>query len=524
MRNLIFVNGNIYTLEKDNPKVSALAIWNRKILAVGDDFFIKKLKNRNSEIIDLKGKTVIPAFCDCHTHFLNFALDFESVDLTKVKTYPEGLNKIREKIKKLKPGEWVLGKGWDKNIWGVMPQKDDLDKISPKNPVALYSKDQHFYWVNSLTLDLAKIDKNSPDPFGGKIDKDNLTGEPTGILKENACDLIKPFFPEETFENLQRFFKKAVKIAYSYGVTSIHNFEGEKRFRFLQKLQQKEKLPLRILESIPKEKIQEAIDLGICTGFGDEYFRVGGIKLYADGTLGLQTALLFKPYENSDNFGMEVTSQEELNFWVKKANENNLSVAVHSIGDKAVNQVLNAIENVKTKNSFLRNRIEHCQLVQENDFKRFKEFGVIASVQPIHCPADIKNAEKYWGKRCKNAYAYKTFLQNKVNLCFGSDVPIEGLNPLQGIYAAVQRKNPEDEKSWYPKQKLSIKQAIEGFTKGAAFASYEEKIKGTLKVGKLADFVILSEDIFKIKPENILDCKVLATAFDGEVVFGEGNL
>jgi predicted amidohydrolase YtcJ len=530
MKDLMLLNGRIYTMNPRFPKAEAVAVRDSKIIAVGKTSDVENLGKRNFKVIDLQGKTVVPGFVDCHTHFLSFALSLNQINLDRISSFEQIPSEIKTFAKKLKPKEWLLGRGWDKNILkkGGNFTKEVLDKICPNNPVALRSKDHHLLWVNSLALKLADIDKYTEDPPGGKIDRDPSLGEPTGIFKENACELVWKKISSPSPEQCERLLAEAMKKANSFGLTGIHNFEEQKAVFFFQKFLKDDELSLRVCFWISKEDLDSAINLGLRSGFGDENIRFGGMKLYSDGALGSQTALMFEPYENSkNNFGIEVTSQEELTDWVKKASRTGISVAIHAIGDKGVHQALNAIEqsvgrvfpsgNTRQHRN-PRHRIEHIQLLHPQDLKRFNKLGVIASVQPYHAPSDQDIADKYWGKRSGFRYPYKSLLNQKTKLVFGSDLPIETMDPLKIIYAAVtRRRESEKRKAWYPQECLSVKEAVFAYTLSASYASYDEKIKGSIEIGKLADMVVLSQDIFKVTPEEILQTRVEYTIVGGKI-------
>ncbi len=532
MKDLMLLDGKIYTMNPRQPKAEAVAMRDSKIMAVGKTADVENLGKRNFKVINLQGKTVVPGFIDCHTHFLSYALSLGQVNLDSITSFDRILSEIKTSTKKLRPKEWLLGRGWDKNILrtGGSFTKEALDRIRPENPVALRSKEHHLLWVNSMALKLTGIDKHKEDPPGGKIDRDPESGEPTGILKENACELIWEKAPSPSPERSKRLLKEAMKKANSFGVTGIHNFEEQNAVFFFQQFLRDEELFLRVCFWISREYLDSAINLRLRSGFGDENIRFGGLKLYSDGALGSQTALMFEPYENSpDNFGIEVTSQEELIQWVKKASEAGICVSIHSIGDKAVHQSLNAFEHSQAgvshprrntaRKKKLRHRIEHAQLVSPHDLERFNKLGVIASVQPYHAPSDRDIVDKHWGKRVGFKYPYKSLLNHQTRLVFGSDVPIETMDALRIIHAAVTRKKEgERRRAWCRQERLSVPEAVFAYTQGAAYASYEEKVKGSIEVGKLADMVVLSKDIFKINPEEIPDVRVESTILGGRIL------
>jgi predicted amidohydrolase YtcJ len=554
MKDLMLLNGRIYSMNPKQPIAEAMAVRDSKIIAVGKTSDVENLGKRNFKVINLQGKTVLPGFVDCHTHFLSFALSLNQVNLDGITSFDQIRSEIKAFAKRLKPKEWLLGRGWDRNILKkeVSLNKEVLDKICPNNPVALRSKEHHLLWVNSLALKLAEIDKYSEDPPGGEIDRNPISHEPTGMLKENACNLVWEKIQPASYEQCERLLKEAMKKANNLGLTGIHNFEEKKAVFLFQKFLKDEELLLRVCFWISKEDLGSAINLGLRSGFGDANIRFGGMKLYSDGALGSQTALMFEPYKNSkDNVGIEVTSQKEMTEWAKKASQAGISVSIHAIGDKGVHQALNAIEHSKdwgfpplplgervrvrgiehsvgrvaTAGSYptyaeLRHRIEHIQLLHPQDLKRFSQLGVIASVQPYHAPSDRDIADKYWGKRPGFRYPYKSLLDEKTKLVFGSDLPIETMDPLKIIYAAVtRRKEGEKRRAWHPKECLSVPEAVFAYTQSASYASYEEKIKGSIQIGKLADMVVLSKNIFEVNPEEILNTKVEYTIVGGKIVW-----
>jgi predicted amidohydrolase YtcJ len=525
MRELLLTNGKIYTLNPQLPQAEAVAIKDSKIIAVGRNSDVENLGKSDFKVIDLQGKTVIPGLIDSHTHFLSFAHGLKRVNLHSISSFEEILSTIRSFSKRLKPDEWLVGGGWDKNILSqsAVFSRQVLDEIWLNAPCALQSKDHHVLWVNSKTLEFIGIDKNTSDPRGGKIERDPNTGEPSGILKENACNLVWNKVPQYSITDSKEMLKEAMKIANGYGLTGFQNHDDPGAFGLFRQLQAGGQSTLRACFWIPIQELDSAISSDLISSSGDEFVRFGGVKMYADGSLGSQTALMFEPFEGSDNnFGVEATSQEELTENSIKAGNAGIGVSIHAIGDKAVHQSLNAIQVSMSKvgnRKNLRPRIEHVQILHPDDVNRFAKLDIIASVQPVHAPADIDIAEKYWGKRARLAYASNTLLKSGVRVVFGSDAPIESIDPWLGIHAAVCRKRIGDKKSWYPEEKVSITEALSGFTCWAAYASYEENLKGTIETGKLADMVVLSQDIFQIDPDLIPVTKVELTILGGKIVF-----
>lgn len=525
MKTLLLLNGNVNTMDPEHPKAESVAVRDGRIVAIGKTSDIKDLGGRDSEIVNLEGKTVIPGLTDCHTHFLAFALGLRRVDLHGITSPDQLLSTIKSFSERLRSDEWLLGTGWDKNVLGdeSVFVKETLDSIWPGAPAALWSKDQHVLWINSKALEVAEINRHTSDPSGGEIQRDPKTGEPTGLLKEKACGLVWQRIPPASFEASRNSLIEAMRIANSYGLTGVQNHDESRAYDLFQRLQANGELTLRAAFWIPIRELDSVVSQGLTSGSGDDFVRFGGVKMYADGSLGSQTALMFEPFEGStDNLGIQATSQKELTENTSRAARARISVAIHAIGDKAVHQSLNVIEQSKQHvkdECKLRHRIEHVQLLHPKDVERFAELGVIASVQPVHAPADIDIAERYWGKRSKFAYMFNTLLNTGAKVVFGSDAPIESIDPWKGIHAAVCRRRIGAEESWYPNERLTITEAISGFTCWAGYASYDENQKGSIEVGKLADMVVLSQDPFQVDPDEIPNIKAELTILGGKIVF-----
>jgi predicted amidohydrolase YtcJ len=525
MTNLMLLNGNIYTMNPNLPRAQAVAVKDSKIVAVGRNSEVENLGRKDFEVINLEGKTVIPGLTDCHTHFLSFAHGLKRVNLHGISSFDEVLSTIKSFSERLGPDEWMVGGGWDKNILGdeSVFTRHILDKIRPQSPVALQSKDHHVLWVNSKALEAVGINQSTGDPQGGKIERDPNTKEPTGILKEKACNLVWDKIPLPSVMVSKEVLKQAMKIANSYGITGIQNHDDPGAFDLFQQLQSDGELTLRASFWIPIQNLDSNINLGLTSGSGNDFVKFGGVKMYADGSLGSQTALMLEPYEGSDSdIGIEATSQEELKENTIKASRAGMGVAIHAIGDRAVRQSLNAIEQSMQQTGVercSRHRIEHVQILHPQDAERFAKLGIIASVQPVHTPADIDIAEKYWGRRARFAYAFNTLLKSGAMVVFGSDAPIETLDPWRGIHAAVCRKRVGSKESWYPEEKVTVAEAVSGFTCWASYASYEENLKGSIEAGKLGDMVVISQDIFRIDHDAIPYIKVELTIQGGRIVF-----
>ncbi|MGA9348558.1 MAG: amidohydrolase [Anaerolineae bacterium] len=515
-------------MDRASPRAQAVAIIGNRIAAVGDDAQIKRLSAPGGEAIDLKGRTVLPGLTDCHIHFVGYALRLTRVDLSGVESKAETIRRVAERAQTANPGEWLLGGGWDRNLWKdpSFPTKEDLDSVAPHNPVALDSKDGHSLWVNSLALTRAGITAATHSPAGGEIERQPGTGEPTGILKENAEDLVERVIEKPSLEAIQAALKVAMATAHRAGLTGIHDCEGELAFVAFQELSKKGKLGLRVLMHVPVKNLDAAIGLGLRTVFGSEKLRVGSVKIFADGALGSRTAAMLAPYEDEPlNLGITVTSKEEMRELVRRASRAGLSVAIHAIGDRANRDVLDVLEDSRRSGEGmdLRHRIEHVQLLHPTDIPRLAKLGIIASMQPIHATSDMEMVKRHWGEeRARGAYAWRSLLDAGTILAFGSDCPVETLDPLVGIHAAATRRRADGSpgpEGWHPGERITVEDAVRAYTVGAAYASGEEREKGSITPGKLADLVVLSQDIFAIPPMAILETEVEATILDGQFVY-----
>jgi predicted amidohydrolase YtcJ len=527
---LVIINGNIYTMDDAHPRAEAVAVYGSRIIAVGENTEVKRMIGPTTRVIDLQGKTVIPGIIDAHVHFVSYALRSQEVNLDDAPSLMEALRRVEEGVARAKPGEWVVGGGWDKNLWdgGGFPSKESLDGVSPDNPVALRSKDYHTLWVNSPALSKASITRTTRNPQGGEIERTPNTGEATGILKENAVRLVESVIPEPTVERLEEALKPAIKTAYTLGITSIHVPEGQRTFQAFQKLAMRGELGVRVFMMIPAESLDAAVKVGVVTGFGSEKLRLGVVKLFADGSLGSQTAAMLEPYEGApQNRGVIVTSKEKMRKVMAKASTHGLGVAVHAIGDRANRMVLDVIEERKATDAgrSTRYRVEHAQHLNPVDVERFGQQGVIASIQPSHIALDMDIVERHLGRRSREAYLLRTLLDTGAKLAFGSDSPIMSLDPLLGIYTAVTRRrtNGYPPGGWHPEERITVREAVRAYTLDAAYASGEERIKGSIERGKLADFVVLSRNIFEVSEEKIVGTRVEMTVFDGQIVYEAGS-
>jgi predicted amidohydrolase YtcJ len=444
-----------------------------------------------------------------------------------VPTLDEALARVAARAETIPEGHWLKGRGWDQSLWegGALPTREQLDRVAPAHPVYLRRKCGHAGWANSRALALAGITSSTPDPFGGAIDRDAATGEPTGILKENAMDLVGGLIEEPAVDEMAEAIKTAMANAHKLGLVGVHTMEGSDAFGAFQRLAAAGELDMRVLMQIPEENLDAAIQAGLRSGFGNERLRIGGVKIFADGALGARTAYMLEPFEGEpDNTGIAVATAEHLKDVMGKASRAEIACFVHAIGDRANREVLDAVEASRRKGEgrHLRHRIEHTQVLHPDDIPRLAKLGVIASMQPIHATQDMLLANNHWGARSAGAYAFRSLLNSGAVLAFGSDSPVEDLNVMKGIHAAVTRRRADGSPGpdgWYPEQRLTVAEAVHAYTAGAAHASGEETRKGTLAPGKVADLVVLSQDIFTIEPMAILETEVVATMFDGDFVY-----
>jgi len=526
--NVILYNGRIYPQYRVRTRPTAVVIEGSKIAETGSDVTALKRRYKGYRTVNLKGRAVIPGLVDSHVHFYFWAATFDTVHLDGMPTFAGALAAIGKFAAEQAPDDWIFGDGWLADRWEEyhLPTASELDAVTGGHPAALFSKDQHIMWVNSRALRMAGIDRNSPDPAGGKIDRDLVTGEPTGILRE-----IPGYFPviklisRPDRRKVDQLWDKTAQIAYSRGVTGFHSVDAPDAWTYFTDRHRKGRLGFRVQYYFPVAMLEELIDKRIVSGTGDETLRVGGVKIFADGSLGAQTALMKKPYCGKTNdVGVTVTDVDDLVHQVGRSARQNLACAVHAIGDKAVANVITAFETVGMR-SHLRHRIEHLQLISREDIPRLKKTGVVASMQPSHCPSDRRLVAEYWGSRGRSAYIFKTLLHHGIPVTFGSDCPIERLDPLAGIHAAVNRTGyGERGGRFYPEEALTVAQAVRGFTSGPAYVSGREAFSGKIAPGYQADLVVLDDDIYDMPRSQIYKARVGATIFNGTWVYSSGSL
>ena len=536
---MVIINAKVLTIDKVNPSAQSIAIKGEYIIAVGTTSQISAMIDKGkTKVIDAHGRLVIPGFNDAHVHF--GPLDPDYIEL-RYTTDPSVITKkVKEQVARSKPGQLIEGGHWEHEMFidKKWPTKELIDKVSPDNPVVLSRADGHSVLVNSYVLRASGISKNTPDPFGGVIQKDAVTGEPTGIIKENAEDIIKTGAvkpertPEEENNRQWQGYLLALKEAREYGVTSVQ-IPGAADFGAYEKLQKAGELTCRIdigkaltADTLLLKKYLELEKLYPREG---NWIRFGYLKAFMDGTIGSGTALMFEPFtDNPSTSGLALVPYKEMEKMIIAADKLGFQIGVHAIGDKGNNWVLNAYEKAEKVNGKhdSRHRIEHAQTLQPSDIPRFAMLGIIASMQPTHCISDKKFCEKRIGpERAKGAYAWKSLADAGTIIAFGTDYQVEPLNPMEGLYAAVTRKDRlgEDGEGWHPEQKIKMDEAIKFYTLGSAYSQFMEDRKGMIKKGFLADIVIVDKDLLIIPENEIMKTKVDYTITGGRVVYASGK-
>jgi predicted amidohydrolase YtcJ len=526
---LIIHNAQIYTLDDTLPTAHAIAIDRGWIVACGSDDEVLSAFPRG-ERKNAEGHTIIPGLVDAHIHLEEYALSLKKIDC-EVATRQECLVRVAAQASKVAPGKWILGHGWNQNNWAEgYGTAAMLDEIAPHNPVWLTHKSLHSGWANTQALKLAGIKRNTSDPAGGRISR-LPSGEPDGILFESASEMLEEAIPAASLEEVVNALRTALPGLHKMGLTGVHDFDGSRCFSALQVLHANGELKMRVVKGIRLENLSQAAELGLRSGFGNDYLYIGPLKLFSDGALGPHTAAMFLPYEDeSSNRGILMMDAEQIFEVGRLAVEHGIGLAVHAIGDRANHEVLNAFAHLRQYEQHLpiitpqplRHRIEHVQVVHPDDLPRFAQLGIIASMQPIHATSDMYMADRCWGARSAYAYAWRSQLDHHNTLAFGSDAPVESPNPFWGIHAAVTRRRADGspaEQGWHPEQRLSVGEAIRSFTTGAAYAAKAERQLGMIAPGYLADLVVLDNDPYSCEPDALKEILPLATMVGGEWVY-----
>lgn len=528
---LIITNAKIWTVDKARPQAEALAIVGERIVAVGSAADMDVWHGPQTKVVDAQGRLLLPGFNDAHVHFVDGGDHLQEVQLKDTTTPQDFAQRIAQRARKTPKGEWVTGGDWDEQKWSPaqLPTRDLIDADTPNTPVFVNRYDGHESLANSVALQLANITAKTPDPPGGEIVHD-AQGNPTGVLRDSAQDLVAKVMPPMSHVHRMRAIRQALDYAASLGVTSVQDMNPSyDDVKAYSELQEKGQLTLRIYVAPMETEWKDQAKIGIRHAFGTPLLRMGAVKGYADGSLGSETAYFFDAYtDNPKSHGLlsaEMHPPSAMLQRLKSADAAGLQICIHAIGDRAISMTLDMFEQIEKSNGKRdrRWRIEHSQHMAVKDFARYSRLNVIASVQPYHAIDDGRWAEKRIGpERIKRTYAFRTFMENGVRLAFGTDWSVAPLSPVWTIYAAVTRatldgKNPD---GWIPEQKLTVPEAVEAYTMGSAYAEFQEKDKGSITAGKLADFVVLSDDIFHIPPSQIKNVKVEATYLGGKLVYG----
>ena len=531
---LVLLNGKIWTVNEAQPRAEAVACLGSRIVAVGSNGEIRKWIGPGTEVLDLGGKLVLPGFNDAHVHFFSGGENLAGVQLRDAKSEDEFRKRIAEFAARQPAGRWISGGGWDHENWtpARLPTRQSIDAVTAGHPVFVNRLDGHMALANSQALQLAGITRDTPDPPGGTIVRD-AAGEPTGVLKDAAMERMYRTIPEPSEDQIADAVRAAMRYAAENGVTSVQDMSAAPQIlRVYQALLANGELTVRISGHQPLAAWQRLAAVGLRAGFGGEKLHIGGLKGFADGSLGSTTALFFEPYLDAPNTSglanSEMIPESKMQKHILDADRAGLQVAVHAIGDKANHMVLGMYEEAARQNGARdrRFRIEHAQHLRMEDIPRFGQLHVIASMQPYHCIDDGRWAEKRIGpERAKGTYAFRALLDSGAVLAFGSDWDVAPMQPLIGIYAAATRRTLDGKhpNGWVPEQKITVAEAIRAYTMGSAYASFDDKIKGSIEPGKLADMVVVSDDILSVPAVEIEKTRVETTVFDGKVIYRRGG-
>lgn len=535
MPDLILYHGKLHTQDQRYSQATAIAIRKGAIFAVGKDEDILNLAHSGALQINLEGRRVLPGLIDSHFHLYDWAHAQQQLLLNESQSLEDLLERLGTYAQAAIPGAWILGRGWNETRWPNqrLPVRYDLDRRVPDRPVILWRSDMHLAVANSRALEAAGIDQHTPDPAEGIIDRDPA-GQPTGVLRELAINLVREVIPIPEESESTRALEAAFPRLHRMGLTGLHDFrimggeDGPPAFRAYQALETAGRLPLRLWMNIPGERLEEAVALGLRSGFGNHYLRVGHLKLFSDGSQGARTAWMLESYLDTGGCGLPLTPMTEIAEAIRQADAAGIAVAIHAIGDRANRELLDVFEEViepgrqaQSAKTLARHRIEHVQNIQPEDVNRLARLGVAASVQPIHVTDDYPMIDASVGERGRNTYAFRSLLDRNVLLALGSDAPVASPNPLEGIHAAVtrQRLDGSPPGGWHAEQRLTVEEAVWGYTMAPAVITGQSHLSGSLTPGKLADLIVLDQDILNIQPEKIADTRVVLTVFDGKVVY-----
>ena len=508
----ILHNARIATGRREQPWAQALAIADGKIVSL-DEAAEQWREAPGAMTEDMEGALIIPGITDAHLHLMWYALGLRELDLRDL-SRAETLERIVRSAYELPPGTWITGRGWDQNTWQDtrFPSAAELDRAAPRHPVALNAKNGHALIANSEAMAIARVTAATPDPPHGKLSRDEH-GQPTGVFFEDAIALIARAKPSPDFDALVDLLDEAQEDLLAFGITGVHDVDGSPAFAAEQELRRQGRQRIRIVKYVRIEALEGLLTAGLRSGFGDDMLRFGGLKLFADGALGARTAAMLAPYaEEPENLGILTLDPDDLLEVAQRAARGGIALAIHAIGDRTNRLVLDVLEAVRELNPALRHRVEHVQLITEEDQGRLARGGFIASMQPTHAIHDMDMADRYWGARTRDAYAWRALQEAGAPLAFGSDAPIEIFDPFLGLYAAVTRRSEIDghpgPEGWHPEQRITLSEALRGYTSGAAYAAGLEGRLGALARDYHADLVVLDRDIFALPPAALLETRV----------------
>ena len=525
---LAVVNARIWTADTRRPWADALAVSGDTIVAVASSAEVKKLVRTGTQVIDAQGQFVTPGFIDSHVHFLQGGLALASVQLRDARTRADFVNRVAEFALRAPPGTWIERGDWDHELWGgELPRREWIDAVTPDHPVWLNRLDGHMALANSAALKLAGITRDTPDVDGGTIVRD-AQGDPTGVFKDNAMLLVSRAIPALTDAEWDTALRDAMRYVASHGVTSVHNMGYWEEYAVFRRAYDSGKLGTRIYAAVPLAGWEQLRDAIAKYGRGDDWLSIGALKAFVDGSLGSHTAAMLEPFTDApDDIGLLVNDVDDLYRWIRDADAAGLQSIVHAIGDRAIRLQLDIYERVARENGVRdrRFRIEHAQHLSAADVGRFKDLGVIASVQPYHAIDDGRWAERVIGaERARLTYAFRSLMDSGATVAFGSDWFVAPPIPLLGIDAAVTRRTLDgmNPGGWIPGERISAEQALRAYTVQAAFAGFAESRIGTLARGKLADFVLIDRDLTRVPADEIVDARVMRTVIGGRTVFARG--
>jgi predicted amidohydrolase YtcJ len=521
---IAILNSRVYTADPARPWAEALAVKAGKVAAVGTTAEIEAAIGPGTTTYTLPGRLVTPGIVDAHLHFVSFGLYLERVDLRDLTSIAACRERVKAAVAKNKPGVWIIGRGWNEHIWTDRrePNAKDLNDIAPDHPVMLVRCCGHTVWLNDLAMKRAGIAKETTDAPGARIERD-AAGQPIGLCREYR-KIIEKVIPPPTLDERKAAALRAQAEAHRHGVTGVHTCETLAEWDALAALEAEGKLRIRVHHTLPPEEVEKARARGIEPSKGSDRLWFGNVKLFADGTLGSSTALLHAPYaDDAGKTGLECLTVGEMQERIELAYRHGGDVAVHAIGDRATTNVLDAIEAARKRvPGTRRDRIEHVQLMHPADFSRFRTMEVVASCQPVHLHTDMLVAETKWGMdRCRYGYAWKSMLQAGIRVQFGSDAPVEHINPLLSFHAAMTRRNPagEPHDGWFPSERLTLEETLHAFTAAPAWASRREATLGVLAPGKTADLTVFTEDLATVAPERLPSVQVEMTVIGGEPTY-----